>query len=143
MWNVTRHTHPCENQSFPQVPHAQFTASTGVVLLMKAASTMIVVLMRGAASAVKVVMTQAGIILVRVADEQYVEVSGCPPSLAIPVWCCCGGSGCHVASAGVVVLGFGYMLMLAGAAGGASLVGPCALDELLAELLEEELKIAW
>ena len=88
MWNVTRHTHPCKNQSFPQVPHAQFTASTGVVLLVRAASSMIEVLMPGAAmrgwvlwyapcspsadaaNVVKVVMTQAGIILVRVADEQ-------------------------------------------------------------------------
>ena len=67
---------------------------------------------------------------------------GCSPSLAIPVWCCCGGNGCHVAVAGVVVLGLGYVLMLAGAAGGALLVEPCALDELLTELLEEELKIA-
>ena len=86
MRNVTRHIHPSKNQSFPRVPHAQFTASTGVVLLMRAASTMIGVLMRGEASAANIVMSQVDILLVHVAEEQYVaEVSGYPPSLTIPL----------------------------------------------------------
>ena len=86
MWNVTRHTHPCENHSFLQVPQAQFTASTGVVLLIRAASTMIGVLMRGEASAANIMMSRVDILLVHVAEEQYVtEVSGYPPSLTIPL----------------------------------------------------------
>ena len=42
----------------------------------------------------------------------------------------------------MVVLGLGWVLVPAGATGGALLVEPCVLDELLTELLEEELKIA-
>ena len=70
MWNVTRHTHPCENHSFLQVPQAQFTASTGVVLLIRAASTMIGVLMRGEASAANQMISRIGILLANVAEGQ-------------------------------------------------------------------------
>ena len=139
MWNVTLHTHPCENHSFLQVPQAQFTASTGVVLLIRAASTMIGMLMRGEASAANKMMSRVDILLVNVAEgleELYVgEVSGYPPSLAIMLWCWCGGiCCCPWASAGVVVL--------ASVAGGMPMVGSCVLGELFAELLEDELKIA-
>ena len=98
MWNVTLHTHPCANHSFLQVPHAQLTASTGVVLLIRAASAMIGMLVRGEASAANQMISRVGILLANVADGQeelYVgEVSGCPPSLAFMLWCWCGGICC-------------------------------------------------
>ena len=69
-------------------------------------------------------------------------MSGYSPSADIPVWCHCGSNGCHWSVAGVVVLGLEWVLVPAGARGGALLLEPAVLEELLAELLEEELRIA-
>ena len=69
-------------------------------------------------------------------------MSAYSPSAAIPAWCHCRSKGCHWSVAGVVVLGLEWVLVPAGARGGALSVEPGVLEELLAELLEEELKIA-
>ena len=96
--NVTSHTHPCLNHSFLQVPHAQFTASTGVVLLISVVSTMIGMLLRWEASTANQMISRIGVLLANVAEGEEElctgKLSRCPPSLVFMLWCWCGGVCC-------------------------------------------------
>ena len=72
--NVTSHTHPCLNHSFLQVPHAQFTASTGMVLLINVVSTMIGMLLRWEANIANQMISRIGVLLADVVDDVLDEL---------------------------------------------------------------------
>ena len=128
--NVTSHTHPCLNHSFLQVPHAHFTASTGVVLLISVVRTMIGMLLCCEASIANQMIRRIGILLADVAEgEEEMRRSKL-------LYLSCSGVCCWPWATGVV---------LASIVGGVSMVESLVLDELFARLLvllDDELKIA-